>query len=209
MSSKNKDRLHAFGDMLTRAAKPEVEQHNPPPKADPPVKLPTTQPETKRKTLSLQTQTKPASARPAPPSSKPKPPKDRSHLTRLHDADHQRLLNQLIGALKLPEGAIDQVPKIFQSAQLRPLKIGIAHDLHERFSLESGKARKNLGYILGVGLSSKLPYQRAILEHDLRYDLDGNAAGEVSKEDKEYARKRIKGIWDKINTAKEKSQSDA
>ncbi len=189
MSNSRKTRLQAFGDQLVRAA---------------------TTPD-----VPAQSETQPAAARnigtsgvvsresTAPPDQDYRPGKVKAHLTRLRPIDHQRFLTWLTKALRLPPEAIDQLPPVFLDPQLRPLKIGIRDDLMQRYGLESRNARRAIRHTLGAGLTSRLPYQRAMLEYDHRYDLDGNIAGVVSDEDRAAARKCIAQIWEKIKKVRE------
>ncbi len=81
------------------------------------------------------------------------------------------------------------------------MKIGIFHDLVERFGLQDRDAQKQLRFVLRVYLARKLAYHRALLQHKHRYDLDGNPAGEISKDEKDHAHAQVKHIWEKRNKA--------
>ncbi len=202
MSNSKKTRLQALGDQLVRAATTPVALVQPETGPAPEKKIDRS--DTARR-KSMETAQQPVSAKrpPAPPDRNHQPGKDKTHLTRLRPGDHERFMAMLVKALRLPAEATDQLPVVFLDPQLRPLKIGTHDDLMQRYELESGKARKAIRHALGAALISRLPYQRALLQHNNRYDLDGNIAGEVSEEDKDAARQQIAQIWQKIRQAKE------
>lgn len=170
VSSKDKARLRAIGDIMARAAKPADTSQKPRVVEGCPSRSPEDR-KAKGGKAELQArsaiQSKPAVRRdapPAPPDQASSAPRNCRHLTRLKPFEHERLLKSLSEVLGLPDGATDQVPVVFQDLQIRPMKIGIFHDLVERFRLEDPDAQKQLRFVLRGYLTRKLAYQRALLK---------------------------------------------
>jgi sRNA-binding protein len=84
----------------------------------------------------------------------------------------------------------EKYPNTFHGTKRKPLKIGIHKDILEALKddekVTATALRKALfWYIRGYA------YQRGIVMHDHRFDLDGNPAGEITPEQKEAAQLQL------------------
>lgn len=108
-----------------------------------------------------------------------------------------KVLNQLTEALGIRQTA--DLPKIFLSERVYPMKIGIADDLIARYpNAQDRKAvKKALGFLV-----RSLTYSNAVIEEQRRYDLDLNPVfdetGVITDQCRADALKNIKSIVAKI-----------
>ena len=84
----------------------------------------------------------------------------------------------------------EKYPNTFHGTKRKPLKVGIHKDILEALKddaqVSATALRKALfWYIRGYA------YQRGIVMHDHRFDLDGNPAGEITPEQKEAAQLQL------------------
>jgi sRNA-binding protein len=85
-----------------------------------------------------------------------------------------------------------------QHAPHKPLKVGIRADL-----LACGVPKQIVVRAL-YWYASRPAYQRAIIAGGPRYDLDGNAAGNVTDADVEHARNKLRVIEARMSGAQER-----
>ncbi len=81
-------------------------------------------------------------------------------------------------------------PKAF-SHPIKPLKIGIVDDISKDSefmqNISKSKIRKALKYYTGSFM-----YLKSIINEQIRIDLNGDDSGDISEENKEYAKKMMK-----------------
>lgn len=107
-------------------------------------------------------------------------------------------------------------PQLFKKQEKVPLKVGILHDIF--VWLEGHK--ENIDEKSCVPLPTKTAirdavtfytmnpwYQKALVEHDKRYDLDGFAVGDVQDVHKTYATERHSKIEEKIKAQNDKRKA--
>ncbi len=101
-----------------------------------------------------------------------------------------RILTNMVNALALDETG--QLPVFFRQDRIMPAKIGLFHDLIQRFP--NFNDRKALKAAL-VPFFRDLAYIRSIIEEEQRFDLDLNPVegelGEITQSHKEDARKEL------------------
>ncbi|MCV6546748.1 MAG: ProQ/FinO family protein [Cohaesibacter sp.] len=135
--------------------------------------------------------------------------KDRAHLYRLPDRRKAWFLENLALALGLDAGDSSQLPKIFLSDQILPMKLGIHLDLFAHFGIQDDEQGKKIRSVLYQGLCRQLSYQRTIRDGTHRHDLDGNTVEEISDEYKKDADNQVKRIHQMIKKAnREKGDKD-
>lgn len=95
---------------------------------------------------------------------------------------------------------MDAYPKTFDRNNVRPLKIGIQEDL-----VADGKVAKNKIKRALASYVRSLNYYRSLREDADRVDINGEAAGKVTKEESNHAREKLKEI-NKARQEKHKEQ---
>ncbi len=95
-----------------------------------------------------------------------------------------RAANQ--AALKL---LMETYPKAFSRTEVRPLKIGIQEDLLADEKIAKNKIKRALASYVRT-----LSYYRSLLAGAARIDLNGEASGEVSAQEAEHAKGKLKEI---------------
>ncbi|WP_020680348.1 ProQ/FINO family protein [Marinobacterium rhizophilum] len=95
-----------------------------------------------------------------------------------------RVANQ--AALKL---LMETYPKTFSRTEVRPLKIGIQEDLLADEKIAKNKIKRALASYVRT-----LSYYRSLQAGAARIDLAGEAAGEVSEQEAEHAKGKLKEI---------------
>ncbi|RKR04195.1 ProP effector [Kushneria sinocarnis] len=93
-------------------------------------------------------------------------------------------------------------PNAFFRGHTRPLKIGIHHDLAEREPWPEKLIRRALaGYV-------NLPrYLKSVRHGNVRVDLDGGEAGEVSEQDAHHAAEQLTSLQQKQREREQQAQS--
>lgn len=122
----------------------------------------------------------------------------------LKDQYRTKILNNLAEALGV--GRTDELPAIFLTKRIMPMKIGILEDLMTRYP--EAKSRRAVKKALRSIVRS-IAYSNAILEEERRYDLDLNPvfdpAGDITEQNRQNARANIKyvlqRIWDRKKLA--------
>lgn len=100
-------------------------------------------------------------------------------------------------------------PDTFSYSRPRPLKLGIFEEL------VADAARRGLPFdaaVLKAAIKAyvcRYAYQRAMSTHSARIGLDGQPAGEVSPEQREYSRLQIQRIDAKAKEKKRKRAAEA
>lgn len=94
----------------------------------------------------------------------------------------------------------EQFPAAFPAnpRAIRPLKIGIAHQLAERLPETDPK----LVSLTLLVWTRRTFYLKALLTASMRVDLDGTAAGEVSDAQRDYAKTELKRIYATLKSKK-------
>ncbi|MCP8689288.1 ProQ/FINO family protein [Marinobacterium sedimentorum] len=95
-----------------------------------------------------------------------------------------RVANQ--AALKL---LMETYPKAFSRTEVRPLKIGIQEDLLADEKIAKNKIKRALASYVRT-----LSYYRSLQAGNARIDLAGEACGEVSEQEAEHAKGKLKEI---------------
>ena len=95
---------------------------------------------------------------------------------------------------------MDAYPKTFDRTNVRPLKIGIQEDLVADEKVAKNKIKRALASYV-----RSLNYYRSLREGAERIDINGEAAGTVTKEESDYARDKLKEI-NKARQEKRKEQ---
>ncbi|GGO75814.1 hypothetical protein GCM10011348_01500 [Marinobacterium nitratireducens] len=84
---------------------------------------------------------------------------------------------------------IDTYPKTFSRSQVRPLKIGIQEDLLADDKVSKNKIKRALASYV-----RSLAYYRSLQAGADRIDLNGAAAGQVSDQEAEHAKGKLKEL---------------
>lgn len=95
---------------------------------------------------------------------------------------------------------LEAYPKTFDRSNVRPLKIGIQEDLIADEKVSKNKIKRALASYV-----RSLNYYRSLREGVDRVDINGEAAGQVTKEESDYAKQKLKEI-NKSRQEKRKEQ---
>lgn len=95
---------------------------------------------------------------------------------------------------------METYPKTFDRGNVRPLKIGIQEDLVADEKVAKNKIKRALASYV-----RSLNYYRSLREGAERVDINGEAAGLVTKEESAYAKDKLKEI-NKERAEKRKAQ---
>ena len=95
---------------------------------------------------------------------------------------------------------MDAYPKTFDRNNVRPLKIGIQEDLIADEKVAKNKIKRALASYV-----RSLNYYRSLREGAERVDINGDAAGAVTKAESDHARDKLKEI-NKARQEKRKEQ---
>ncbi|MGH1463154.1 MAG: ProQ/FINO family protein [Neptuniibacter sp.] len=95
---------------------------------------------------------------------------------------------------------MEAYPKTFDRSNVRPLKIGIQEDLIADEKVSKNKIKRALASYV-----RSLNYYRSLREGVDRIDINGDPEGQVTKEESEYAKQKLKEI-NKARQEKRKEQ---
>ena len=95
---------------------------------------------------------------------------------------------------------LEAYPKTFDRNNVRPLKIGIQEDLIADEKVSKNKIKRALASYV-----RSLNYYRSLREGVDRVDINGEAAGQVTKEESDHAKQKLKEI-NKARQDKRKEQ---
>lgn len=98
---------------------------------------------------------------------------------------------------------MEAYPKTFDRNNVRPLKIGIQEDLIADEKVSKNKIKRALASYV-----RSLNYYRSLREGAERIDINGEAAGQVTKEESDHAKQKLKEI-NKARQDKRKEQERA
>jgi len=94
---------------------------------------------------------------------------------------------------------MEAYPKTFDRKNVRPLKIGIQEDLVADEKVAKNKIKRALASYVRA-----LNYYRSLREGAERIDINGEAAGVVTKEESEHAKQKLK----EINKARQEKRQE-
>jgi len=95
---------------------------------------------------------------------------------------------------------LEAYPKTFDRGNVRPLKIGIQEDLVADEKVSKNKIKRALASYV-----RSLNYYRSLREGADRIDINGEPAGQVTKEESDHAKEKLKEI-NKARQEKRKEQ---
>lgn len=95
---------------------------------------------------------------------------------------------------------LEAYPKTFDRNNVRPLKIGIQEDLIADDKVSKNKIKRALASYV-----RSLNYYRSLREGVDRVDINGEPAGQVTKDESDYAKQKLKEI-NKARQDKRKEQ---
>ena len=94
---------------------------------------------------------------------------------------------------------LEAYPKTFDRNNVRPLKIGIQEDLIADEKVSKNKIKRALASYV-----RSLNYYRSLREGVDRVDINGESAGQVTKEESDYAKQKLK----EINKARQEKRKE-
>lgn len=120
------------------------------------------------------------------------------------NAESPRLPNTQLQNIKAAVKWLSETfPGVFDNRNPMPLKVGIWKDIAAQLPIDTPFSKVILRGALRLYTNST-PYHKAVISNDVRYDLGGNAAGEVTQKEKEYSHEalslRLKAKGDDLKT---------